>query len=731
MLNSGIMQTDERDCASACLATICLEFGIVVPRPELNDLIKIDQVGGTFFGLIAASKKLGLKPTPLKGSYDDFLLGTKENQFKLPCIANIITDTNMAHFIVINKVNKSSIKVFDPAKGDLSIMFDDMRKIWGGSILVIEQQKNNDVKSSNHKPYSKYKEILIKNWRYLALLTLFSVIISAITISVSLSYQYIIDYFVGGNIEADEGLGKIISPFIQNFWLIFLSLSLMYFVQAIINYIRAKYIANFTKRISLDLFNQFCKALLESKYAFLESKQIGDILSRSQTVIELQQNFSNIFLTLVLEIFSLLVSGIILFFLNLELFKIVVIMGGILTVLSLFFVSPIDKLSKIRIEQGGELVTSISSLVSNSINSRVYNQASFFKALFTKKVEQLIQTLYQEILIKNLSLSITATIQNVFLLLVILRGGFLISEGFISIGQLVSFQMIMPFFILPIKNLLAMQSDMQKLFVGMNKLNDILDCPILLQVNDECSKEELIILEDVSYSHNYQTKGIEKINIKIYPNEKICFFGENGSGKSTLLKLLIGAYIPDYGKVLFNKDFLNKKLKVSFVDQNSNFFPGTLLENISFGSDNFNQYSYDHVLSECGLTGFDSQFPLGLNTRIIENGSNLSGGQKQQLSIIRALYNQPDFLLLDESTSNIDKVKEKCIFSNLIKKSKKRSIVAVIHSRDLLSYFERIIFLRNGEIVKEGSLKELLSNCDEFKEVYYGGEINDDFSNNI
>lgn len=102
-------------------------------------------------------------------------------------------------------------------------------------------------------------------------------------------------------------------------------------------------------------------------------------------------------------------------------------------------------------------------------------------------------------------------------------------------------------------------------------------------------------------------------------------------------------------KILFTE-----KMNISFVEQNSNFFPGSLLENICFDSNNFNEQKYSNILSECGLVGFDKQFPLGINTRIIENGNNLSGGQRQQLSLIRAMYNQPDFLLLDEPMSNID-----------------------------------------------------------------------------
>ena len=169
-------------------------------------------------------------------------------------------------------------------------------------------------------------------------------------------------------------------------------------------------------------------------------------------------------------------------------------------------------------------------------------------------------------------------------------------------------------------------------------------------------------------------------------------------------------------KILFTE-----KMNISFVEQNSNFFPGSLLENICFDSNNFNEQKYSNILSDCGLVGFDKQFPLGINTRIIENGNNLSGGQRQQLSLIRAMYNQPDFLLLDEPTSNIDKVKEKNIFSNLFMSSTKKSIVAVIHNKELLSYFDRIVFLKSGKIVSEGNLRDLLSNYNEFAELYYDG----------
>ncbi|EGO6704601.1 ATP-binding cassette domain-containing protein, partial [Enterococcus faecalis] len=630
MLTSGIMQTDERDCASACLATLCLEFDIKVSKSVLHDLIKIDQIGGTLYGLIEASKKLGLIPTPLKGTYDEFLCAFKNGQVSVPCIASTITDNNMSHFVVINQISENKVTIFDPAKGDLTISHDRFLMLWGGSVLVVDKPAT--IEKSTYKPYGKYLDIINKNKTHLFVLSLFSIIISSMTILVSLSYQYVIDFYTGASIKPTNGFGNTIYPLVQNFWIMFLGLSSIYLLQSVINYFRARSLASFTKKVSMDLFNSFSKALLESKYAFLESKQIGDIISRSQTVIELQQNFSSVFLTFVLEIFSLIVSGFILFFLNSELFKIVLIMGILLLVLSVFFISPIDKLSKLRIEQGGELVTSISALVSNGINSRIYRQGNFFESRFYTKVDKLIQTLYREILIKNISFSISAAIQNIFLLLVILRGGFLVSKGIISIGQLVSFQMIMPFFILPVKNLLSIQTDVQKIIVGMNKLNDILDCPFPDQKNKKYSLETLVTLEDVSYSHNYQNIGIDKINLKLYSNEKICFFGENGSGKSTLLKMLINVYNPDSGKVILGKEIFDNKIKISFVEQNPNFFPGTLSENISFGTDNFNHDKYVKSCYECGLSNFEKQFSQGLHTRIIENGSNLSGGQRQQLS---------------------------------------------------------------------------------------------------
>jgi ATP-binding cassette subfamily B protein len=231
-----------------------------------------------------------------------------------------------------------------------------------------------------------------------------------------------------------------------------------------------------------------------------------------------------------------------------------------------------------------------------------------------------------------------------------------------------------------------------------------------------------IRIEDVSFS--YGSKEVLKcVNLTIKGGEKIAFVGESGSGKSTLIKILLGLLKYNDGNILFDdkplKDISLESLyeKVSYLSQDTPVFDGTIKENLVF--DNEASEADIHVsLEKTQLLSMLATLDKGVETRIGEKGTCLSGGEKQRLALARLWFDNPDIVVLDEATSALDNVTEGIVMKNVLEQINHATVIAVAHRLSSIREFDRIVIFRNGKIVGSGTFEELLESNSYFFELY-------------
>ena len=231
-----------------------------------------------------------------------------------------------------------------------------------------------------------------------------------------------------------------------------------------------------------------------------------------------------------------------------------------------------------------------------------------------------------------------------------------------------------------------------------------------------------IELKDVNFSYSSR-KGyqvLNKINLKVFQGDILGIFGKSGTGKSTIIDLIMGLIKPEEGMVSCNGKNINLDLdswfdKVGYVPQNIYLFDESLLKNITFGhkDNNINTAKLNEVIQDTNLNNFIQSLPEGLNTKVGNMGSTLSGGQRQRIGFARALYKNPDILILDEATNSVDKETEKEILINLSKtKFNKKIIILISHNLRVLKLCNKAIFLKDKKILKQIDQKEII-NLDE------------------
>ena len=229
------------------------------------------------------------------------------------------------------------------------------------------------------------------------------------------------------------------------------------------------------------------------------------------------------------------------------------------------------------------------------------------------------------------------------------------------------------------------------------------------KINNKLTFKKNLTFQKVFFKHeNNQSFLFRNINLKIPLNRIIGVFGESGSGKTTLIDLIIGFLKPNKGTICADGKNINNYLRswqnnIGYVQQFSYFIEDSIKNNITLGLKN---ESLDiNRISEClkivGLNKIIERLPNKIQTRISELGNNFSGGQRQRLSIARALYKDPSILVLDEATNSLDENSENTIIKNIIKSNKDRTIIIVTHKKKFLKYCDVVFEVNNGDIKKK------------------------------
>lgn len=244
------------------------------------------------------------------------------------------------------------------------------------------------------------------------------------------------------------------------------------------------------------------------------------------------------------------------------------------------------------------------------------------------------------------------------------------------------------------------------------------------QIPARINRIEMLEFRNIGFKHQSSNKhALEDISFKVSKGETIAFVGPSGSGKTTLVKLLVGLYIPKTGKIFYNGfpgneiNFDNLRERIGFVTQDTQLFSGTIRENLLFVNLNATDQDCVDVLNKAAANSLLLRADKGLDTVIGEGGVKVSGGEKQRLSIARALLRKPDLLVFDEATSALDSLTEEEISKTIREVSSSKDLITIMiaHRLSTVMHADKIYVLERGKIVESGKHDELVDQ----KGLYY------------
>lgn len=325
------------------------------------------------------------------------------------------------------------------------------------------------------------------------------------------------------------------------------------------------------------------------------------------------------------------------------------------------------------------------------------------------------------------NITISHIAQNLTLIIVLVVGSYFVLNGDLSYGGIVAFIMITNVLFKPLQQINMIIELFPKAIAGFKNFSEILsitpeiqDAPDAIQMP---SDPKTIQYKDVTFGYG-ETPILKKLNLDIQHGEKIALVGPSGSGKTTISSLLPRFYEVDDGDILINGQSIKSiqlaslRAEIGVVQQDVFLFSGTLRDNIVYGHLEANETAIWDAVRNAQLETFIEDLPFGLDTLVGERGTKLSGGQKQRISIARMFLKDPSIIILDEATSALDIETENKIQLAFKKLSENRTSLIIAHRLSTIKDVDRIIFIKDGEILEEGSHEVLMQQNGHYKQLY-------------
>lgn len=707
-----VRQNEQKDCGAAAFATLANLCGRKMSLAEARDLTRSNSTGATLQGLIEAGSKIGLTAEGLEGSIGELRDGIRSKEINLPFIALVVLETGLSHFLVVEEWSDTKIKVFDPAQGVKKISVGYFEKIWGGYIVIFH--KTELFSPGQTTSISYYGTLFFKEKSRLLLVLLFSVVIALFSFLGSFSYQRIIDSFILNSESAiheehahtsifEEAFHEIL----YNFQYLILAVVILYLFQAILSIVRAFFIANVSKRMNDDLFEAFFKKILFMKATNLRARDSGELITRYNITTQVQQVLTRLVLSIFLEIFVAITGGAILYIINKQLF---LVTTGILlgyTAVSIIFIKPLNKINNELIEKNARTLNVLNETFTGFETIKLFQRESFFLGKFLKQAKSFTHTGKYSVILQNSQASFILLLESLGTILVLWQGSTLVVADKLSLGALIAFISLITFYTSPVRNIIEYQREIQNVLVMMRKLSDVMD-----DVSEENEEENEVLndtlkkewrsieFKNIYFSYAADNYIINNLSVRFKAGMSYALVGKSGSGKTTFMHLLSSLYSPDKGTILLNDEEIHENKKnyrkqIAYASNDPFLMFGTIRENLTLGMEVNDESYLTEVLEAVGVTEMTNSFANGLDTVVLENGENLSSGQKQRIAIARALLKKPKILLLDEAFSNLDTNSKLGILKFI--ESKLKSCIRIYVSHDDL------VSSKVDEIIRFGS----------------------------
>jgi len=632
---------------------------------------------------------------------------TKLTKLALPSV--LLLDHDRSCILLDYDEKEGLAKVIMPglSSGETTIDLDKLNSEYTGELIIIKPEFNFNNRVEKEVLVENPKEwfwgTLFKNKGIYKQVIMVSLFINLFILATPLFTMNVYDRVLPNNA-------------IETMWALFIGISLVMFFDFILKVLRSYFLGVASKRtdtlVANRIFNHVLNIKMESKPA-----STGQFVSRLQSFETVREFFTSATIAAFVDFPFVIIFIIVIFYIGGPLAYITIATVIISLITSWYMQRPLKQLIEKSVkEEQIKQTTLIESVTGLEIIKSVRAQ-NRMRTNWDQSVNKTVHYADKGHFLSQSITFFTAFISQFSNIAIVAGGVYLAAEGEITMGAIIASMILNGRVISPVSQLVGLLIRFDKTMLSLKNLDDVMKMPLEKEDKTYISRPNLkgeIVLKNLNFSYreqNHQT--IKNLNLKINEGEKIAILGKIGSGKSTLLKLIMNLYEPTNGSVLIDGvdtrqiDPIDLRHAVGCVPQEPFLFMGTIKDNITIGEQYVSDEELINVSKIAGLDDFLGKHEAGFDLMVGERGEGLSGGERQSVTLARALVSNPSILMLDEPTNAMDRQTEKAFISKIEKIIKNKTLVIVTHKTSLLQLVDRVIILDDGQIAFDGSKEEL------------------------
>jgi ATP-binding cassette, subfamily B, bacterial len=495
-------------------------------------------------------------------------------------------------------------------------------------------------------------------------------------------------------------------------------LLVVYVVVLFAGYFQTKRMGTVGRSVLFKLRNELFAKLQELPIDFFNQNKTGDLISRiNSDTDKLNQFFAQALMQFVGNGFLILGAGIFLVALNWKLGLAALVPAFLVFIVTQLISAWVKRKSRAGLQSLGAMSAEIQESLNNFKVIVAFNRLDYFREKFSEANEVNYRASIGSGIASNIFTPIYGLASNLGQLIVLSYGLYFIITGHLTIGLLIGYILYVNNFYNPLRQLATVWSSLQLALASLDRIQDVLSLSSNMKVIPEGETSDtnaVLEFKDVSFSYPDGKKVLADINFKLEKGKTYALVGPTGGGKTTTASLMARLYDASEGTVfLGGKDIrsyqpADRAEKISFILQEPFLFSGTVRDNIVYGNPKFEECSDEQlaeVLSTKHLTALVSRFDDGLMTSVTGTADGLSLGQKQLIAFMRASLREPDLLILDEATANIDTVTEQILEEILQYLPETTTKVIIAHRLNTISNADEIFFVNGGTLTLAGSME--------------------------
>lgn len=552
-------------------------------------------------------------------------------------------------------------------------------------------------------------------------------------------YRFVLFLAVIGlviNGAVDAGLLALIKPLLDNGLMdkeyslvLWIAVGIVFLIalRGLTNYVSNYSLAWISGKVVMNFRQLVFAHYLKLPASYHDQKSIGDQISVITYNAEMvSQASANALIIIVRELIYGLGLLAVMFYGSWQLSLIILIVIPIVVFIANFIAKRIKKVIRKIQSLVGQITTETDQMLKGHKEVLIYNAQAFEKQRFKKTIQNARKTNLKMLAISNLSSPITQVVAGIGLGLVI----YTVAKSMLDItpGSFTLVFSAMVALMRPMRELTNVHVQLQQGWIGCESLFTVLDLP------PEADKGTIeaprfngkIEFRNVDFTYlTQQEPAIKTLSFTIQPNEKVAFVGRSGSGKSTIASLLMRFYEPQSGSILVDDIPIHEyqlksyRSQLGFVSQQVHLFHDSITNNILYGAADYSNDQIEVAAQKAHAMEFIEKLENGIETIVGDNGSLLSGGQKQRVAIARVLLRNHPILILDEATSALDNQSEKIVQQAFDELATNRTTLIIAHRLSTIQNVDRIFVIDKGEILEEGSPKELLEKKGLYAQMYH------------